>query len=83
MSARTHVVKCWTDYFQAIRSNDKRFDIRRDDRGYQKGDTVHLKEWNNRAMVPHFTGNDEFRKIKYILAGGQFGLEPGYVVLGF
>jgi hypothetical protein len=81
--AETHEIKCWSDYFHAICRNEKRFDVRRDDRGYQKGDTVVLKEWANRADVPHFTGNEEQRKIKYILTGGQFGIEPGYVVLGF
>ena len=83
MRTQTHTLKCRSAYFNAIRRKEKNFDVRRDDRGFQKGDTVILREWDNRAMVPHFTGNDEHRKIKYILTGGQFGLEPGYVVLGF
>jgi hypothetical protein len=78
-----HKVKCWSNYFQAIRRKEKNFDVRRDDRGYQKGDTVILLEWVHNVPAPYFTGNDEHRKIKYILTGGQFGLEPGYVVLGF
>lgn len=59
----------------------KNFDVRRDDRGFQKGDTLVLREWDNHSLC--FTGNDEHRKIKYILTGGQLGIEPGYVVLGF
>lgn len=81
--AQTHVIKCWPQYFGPIRRNEKKFDVRRDDRGYQKGDTVHLREWAPYGGGGSFTGNDEFRKIKYILTGGQFGIEPGYVVLGF
>lgn len=82
--AQTHTLKCWPPYFGAIRRKEKNFDVRRDDRGFQKGDTVLLREWNPNSLVGgHFTGNDEHRKIKYILTGGQFGLEPGYVVLGF
>lgn len=76
-----HEIKCWTPYFGAIQRKEKNFDVRRDDRGYQKGDTVILKEWDTKRGV--LTGNDEHRKIKFILTGGQFGIEPGYVVLGF
>jgi hypothetical protein len=78
---QTHEIKCWPPFFGAIRRKEKNFDVRRDDRGYQKGDTVVLREWDPRRAG--FTGNDEHRKIKFILTGGQFGIEPGYVVLGF
>lgn len=80
--ARTHELKCWPQYFCAVRANEKKFEVRRDDRGFQKGDTLRLREWDP-DMGGRYTGNDEFRKIKYVLTGGQFGLEPGYVVLGF
>jgi hypothetical protein len=79
--AVTHTLKCWSDYFGAIRRKEKNFDVRRDDRGFQKGDTIILREWDQ--QFSRFTGNDEHRKIKYILTGGQFGIEPGFVVLGF
>lgn len=78
-----HSIKCWPQYFGAIRRKEKNFDVRRDDRGYQKGDTVILREYEMRNSPHRFTGNEEHRKIKYILTGGQFGIEPGYVVLGF
>ena len=80
---QTHTVKCLSPYFGAIRRKEKNFDVRRDDRGYQKGDTLILREWDPKRGGGSFTGNDEHRKIKYILTGGQFGIEPGYVVLGF
>ena len=79
--AQTHTIKCWSPYFQAIRRKEKNFDVRRDDRGYQKGDTVVLREYDQ--ATSRLTGNDEHRKIKFILTGGQFGIEPGFVVLGF
>ena len=77
----THTLKSLPHYFHAIRRKEKNFDVRRDDRGFQKGDTVILREWDPKFL--RFVGNDEHRKIKYILAGGQFGIEPGFVVLGF
>lgn len=79
--AQTHEIKCWPTYFGAIRRKEKNFDVRRDDRGYQKGDKVVLREWEPDGL--YYTGNDEHRKIKFILTGGQFGIEPGFVVLGF
>ncbi len=81
--SETHKLKCWSPYFHAIAKRQKNFDVRRDDRGFQKGDTVILREWVHNVPVPYFSGNDEHRKIKYILTGGQFGIEPGYVILGF
>jgi hypothetical protein len=78
----THTLKCLPDYFGAVRRKEKNFEVRRDDRGFQKGDTLILREWDPR-MGGRYVGNDEHRKIKYVLTGGQFGIEPGYVVLGF
>lgn len=82
-----HKVKCWPNYYDAIVAGDKRFDVRRDDRGYQKGDIVCLQKYDpktcrfvgSRATMPYSIE----KEIKYILTGGQFGIEPGYVVLGF
>jgi hypothetical protein len=81
--AQTHELKCWPDYFGAVRRKEKAFEVRRDDRGFQKGDTLILREYDPRRMGGSFTGNNEHRKIKYVLTGGQHGIEPGYVVLGF
>lgn len=37
-----HELKCHDVYFDAIQSGLKSFEVRRDDRGFQKGDTVRL-----------------------------------------
>lgn len=29
----------------------------------------------------HYTGNEEYVSIEWILTGGQMGIEPGYVVM--
>lgn len=83
---REHILKCLPPYFSAIRSGEKAFEVRRDDRGYQKGDVLVLREWSptfNSACSfgIGFTGNQECREISWILTGGQYGVEPGYVVL--
>lgn len=87
---RIHLVKCWPAYFGAIVSGEKPFDVRLDDRGYQKGDVLHLREWSPvDGYVTTYGGREclpEYHEVKlritYVLSGGKFGIEAGYVVLG-
>ncbi len=84
---REHELKCWDVYYDAISSGEKTFDVRRDDRGFQKGDILILKRWDRERnnFTRHIHNYEPYsirRKIKYILTGGQFGIEPGFVVLG-
>ena len=83
-----HTLKCWPVYFAAIERGDKMFEVRRDDRGFQKGDILNLVEYDPGpdAIVPTrtkgLTGNALQVEVTYVLTGGQFGIEPGYVVIG-
>lgn len=79
-----HELKTWPAYFGPISEGLKPFEVRRDDRGFQKGDVLHLREYDPSQLVPshRFTGNGHFAVVTYVLTGGQFGIEPGYVVMG-
>lgn len=82
----THELKCLPPYFDAIARGDKPFEVRRDDRGFQKGDHVKLFRWDeargyDSGKVRERVSPLDF-EITYILSGGQLGIEPGYVVLG-
>jgi hypothetical protein len=78
----THRLKTWIPYFDHVVSGKKPFEVRRDDRGFQRGDRVRLVEVSQprKGMIP--TGREAEYEITYVLTGGQFGIEPGYVVLG-
>ena len=80
-----HEVKSWPEFFQEI-SNGKPFDVRKNDRRYTVGDTLRLREYDDRKGS--FTGRVIDRRITYIQDGVPGGIPPlaglarGYSVLG-
>lgn len=70
-----HELKIKPEYFAAVVSGDKTFEIRNNaDRNFQVGDTLLLWEWNG-----GFTGQTAERTVSYIT---DFEQKTGYVVLG-
>lgn len=89
MSKRVHHLKTWPEYFRQLKSGEKTFEVRKDDRFFQVGEELLLEEFvpegyfpEDEKQEPYLTGNICHRKITYVLRGGQFGIEKGYVVLG-
>lgn len=74
-----HELKTWNEYFEEVLMGHKTFEIRKNDRDFKKGDTLILKEWN--PKTEQYTGREMARKVTYILKGGAFGLEKGFVVM--
>ena len=79
---KTHFLKTWPEYFDAVRRGIKDAEIRKDDRDFEIGDSVVLQEWCPQSES--FTGQQHHMgDISYILKGGKFGLEADYVMLCF
>ena len=78
---KVHELKIETLYFKEILSGRKNFEIRKDDRNYEVGDKIVLKELKN----GEFTGREiKDIIIKYILRNvPDYGLKEGYCILGF
>lgn len=76
---KLHELKTWPDYYFRIFSGQKKFEVRKNDRDFQIGDTLKLKEWN--PETKDYTGRELLAEISYILPGGQFGIESGYCVM--
>ena len=71
-----HELKCHPDFFEAVRSGDKTFEIRFNDRGFRVADGIRLKEYS--PVVNKYTGRDLFLEITYIT---DFEQKKGFVVL--
>lgn len=77
---RMHELKIIPKYFEDIKSGNKNFELRKDDRDYKVGDLITLKEYENGK----YTGR-EIKNIciTYILRDAiEYGLMQGYCILG-
>ena len=72
-----HDLKIDTSYFEDIINDNKKFEIRYNDREFKKGDTVILKEIDS---IRNFTGRRISVKIIYVT---DYEQKKGYVVFGF
>lgn len=70
-----HELKILPEYFSAVAKGLKTFEIRKNDRDYQVGDLLDLKEWNGED----FTGYSVLMQVTYITDYAQV---DDYVVLG-
>ena len=76
----THELKTWPSYFNAVINGIKTFEVRKADRPFKIGDKLLLREWS--PKTEQYTGAVLTRQISYILHGGQFGIEEGFIVMG-
>lgn len=68
-----HELKSWPDGFQAVVNGHKRFEVRRDDRGFEEGDLVNLREFV--MDTPEAILEEQLRRTSY----GVYGdVKPGY-----
>lgn len=84
---KTHELKTDPEVFDDVADGRKTFEIRKDDRNFQEGDTLLLRktlytglEMQN-GFPLEYTGETETRKITYVLRGPIYGLATGWVIL--
>jgi hypothetical protein len=79
---KRHELKTWPGYFALIRSGAKPFDVRFNDRGFAVGDTLVFLEFDPESSS--YTDEAEEREVSAVLTDtDRFGVQTGYVVLGF
>jgi len=78
-----HVLKSWNEVFDPLLSGEKNFDVRRDDRDFQRGDELELHEYD--PELHQYSGRIFRCRVTHVLRGAsavRFGLQPGYCVCG-
>lgn len=75
---KTHELKILPEYYEEVALYRKTFEIRRNDRDYQVGDKLILKEY----YKGKYTGREVTRYVSYIYHGdGTYGLPEGFCVM--
>lgn len=75
----THELKTHSEYFDKIWNREKLFEVRNDDRDFEVGEVLRLREYD--PFSQNFSTREIYANISYKLDGGQFGIEKGYCVL--
>lgn len=75
---KIHELKTWPEYFHAVRTGIKTFELRINDRNFQIGDILKLQEWNPKTKL--YTNNFIFVEITYMLEG-VFNLPKDIVIM--
>lgn len=84
-----HRLKTDPAVFEAVVTGKKTYEIRFDDRGYQVGDVLVLRETaatgeemkNGAPLI--YTGREYTDQVSHILRGPCYGLADGWVILSF
>lgn len=88
MTKRTHGLKTWPSYFEAVLKGEKTFEIRLNDRDFTVGDVLILHEWDpgsptrDSHLTTGYTSRKLEKRVTYVMQGGRFGLDPHWCVLG-
>jgi ParB family chromosome partitioning protein len=77
---RIHNLKILNDFADAVVIGDKTFEIRENDRGYQKGDYIKFQAIDKTGLENQHVINGKLYLITFVMNG--WGMKNGYVVLG-
>lgn len=86
-----HDLKTWLPHFRPVWDGEKTFEIRVDDRGFQRGDLANLREWDialscecrsnhhDEKTCTRYTGRRILAEIGYVAASTpRRGNQPGF-----
>ena len=76
-----HEIKVWPPYYKDLVTGKKKFELRKNDRNYEVGDFVTLREWCN--ITEKYSGSSFQIRISYILSEPVFGLKIGYCIFSW
>jgi hypothetical protein len=74
-----HDLKIWPHFFSDVLNGTKTFELRRNDRNFECGDDLLLREWNPETR--EYTGREIIKHVAMIVTQSE-GLAEGWVILG-
>jgi hypothetical protein len=74
-----HHLKTLKEYYVGVVRGIKRFEVRRDDRGFNAGDILILQEYD--GVKKELTGRSLRCGVEFLLQGGVFGISQDYCVM--
>lgn len=77
--AKVHYLKTWTPFFKDIKNGIKNFEVRKNDRDYEVGDTLILEEFE--PTTEKYTGAWIPKEIIYKLDDTRF-VKENFIILG-
>ena len=83
-----HELKTWPAPFGRTAAGAKPYELRKADRDYQVGDTLHLREWDEDSEKTidgrrsRYTGAEAWLLVVHITMPGQWGIPLGMCVMG-
>ena len=75
-----HRIRLLETFADAVLDGRKNFEVRENDRGYQRGDLVEFLVVNKLGNRVNHPLNSKLFEITYVLSG--WGIKDGYVVFG-
>jgi hypothetical protein len=67
----THELKCWPEFFGALENGEKTAEIRYNDRRYEVGDILRLREWE--PTTECYSGHEVRRRVSHVVHGCGLG----------
>ena len=77
--SRHHELKIWPQYFEAVRSGVKRYEVRSNDRVFQVGDEINLREWDPAPAA--YTGRTVSVKIVHVTDSTVWDFIPNWITI--
>lgn len=78
--SKTHELKIWPEYYEAVLDGRKPFELRKNDRDFKEFDTIHLREWC--PTRKKYTGRECKAFVTYAFYGPAIGLKEGFCIMG-
>lgn len=76
---RTHELKIWPQFFHDVVTRKKTYEVRVNDRAFQVGELIHLREWD--PVAKDYTGERCLVKIVHLTDASHWYMIPVHLAI--